>query len=187
MPDHEEHCKYSLKKYGKGFSELHGWMDEPWEILGKQHRMYRHDPYTTPEEAKKLFGEYADHACLDHIMLDWRESPKGFSSNFKPYPRRGMPAGICPRCGSTLVWRKARLKKELYKGCTNYQGGCRYHTRSYRYTPGHLKHTDDWYYDYEEERFPIDDDRLRGPDDSHFWDPAIEKKTERRGKRNSKK
>lgn len=45
-------------------------MDEPGEILGKKHRMFRHGPETTPQEAKKLFGEFADHACLDHIRLD---------------------------------------------------------------------------------------------------------------------
>ena len=46
-------------------------MDEPWEVLGRKHRMYRHDPKTTPQEAKQLFGEFADHACLDHILLDY--------------------------------------------------------------------------------------------------------------------
>lgn len=70
MPSREEHCQDSLRKYGKRFDDLHSWMDEPGEILGKKHRMFRHDPKTTPLEAKKLFGEFADHACLDHIRLD---------------------------------------------------------------------------------------------------------------------
>jgi len=48
-------------------------MDEPWEVLGKKHRMYRHDPRTTPKQARELFGEYADEACLDHIIRDNRE------------------------------------------------------------------------------------------------------------------
>lgn len=47
----------------------------------------------------------------------------------------GKDAGICPKCGSKLVWRKARLTGELYRGCTNWEGGCRYHERSYRFTP----------------------------------------------------
>lgn len=34
-------------------------------------------------------------------------------------------AGICPMCGSKLVWRKARKTGERYRGCTNFQGGCR--------------------------------------------------------------
>jgi hypothetical protein len=49
-------------------------MDEPSAIMGASHRRVRHDPFTTPQEAKKLFGENADHACLDHIRLDELES-----------------------------------------------------------------------------------------------------------------
>jgi hypothetical protein len=70
MPNHEEHCEESLRRYGTTFSELHKWMDEPSSILGPKHRKYRHDPNTTPLVARKLFGENADHACLDHIRLD---------------------------------------------------------------------------------------------------------------------
>jgi hypothetical protein len=43
-------------------------------ILGASHRKYRHDPNTTPKEAKAIFGENADNACLDHIRLDELES-----------------------------------------------------------------------------------------------------------------
>lgn len=46
-------------------------------------------------------------------------------------PRRGMYAGKCPMCGSPLVWRKARQTAELYRGCTNFKGGCRWQDRSY--------------------------------------------------------
>ncbi len=70
MPFHEKHCQESLRKYGKRFGDLHSWMDEPRDIQGRTHRMFRHDPETTPQEARKLFGEFADHACLDHIRLD---------------------------------------------------------------------------------------------------------------------
>lgn len=179
MPSHEKHCQDSLKKYGKRFDDLHSWMDETWEILGTQHRMYRHDPYTTPQEAKNIFGEYADHACLDHIVLDWRESPKRFNSIFKQYPRRGLPAGICPRCGSTLVWRRAQLTGELYRGCTNYSSGCRYQERSYRWTPRNLKFKrgydvkDNIHRSSVEEEIAAQevfyDIGLLGLDDSHFY------------------
>ncbi|MCJ7632348.1 hypothetical protein MUP77_08140 [Candidatus Bathyarchaeota archaeon] len=74
MPSHEEHCKDSLKKYRKPFSELHHWMDEPSTLLGKGHRIHRHDPLKTPPVAKELFGHFADEACLDHIRLDELES-----------------------------------------------------------------------------------------------------------------
>jgi len=70
MPSHEKHCQQSYERYNKRFDKLHTWMDEPWKLLGKEHRMYRHDPYISPKEVKELFGKYADHACLDHILLD---------------------------------------------------------------------------------------------------------------------
>ena len=76
MPNHEEHCAESLKRYGKTFSELHRWMDEPSLLLGAKHRIYRHNPFVTPSEAKAIFGFNADNACLDHIRLDELESRK---------------------------------------------------------------------------------------------------------------
>jgi hypothetical protein len=76
MPNHEEHCQDSLRRYGKTFSELHKWMDEPSTILGPSHRKYRHDPNTTPKVARQLFGPLADQACLDHIRLDELERRK---------------------------------------------------------------------------------------------------------------
>src|SRR5208283_2071709 len=74
MPNNEEHCADSLKRYGKTFIELHRWMDEPSFLMGSSHRRYRHDPYVTPDEARAIFGENADNACLDHIRLDELES-----------------------------------------------------------------------------------------------------------------
>jgi hypothetical protein len=76
MPNNEEHSQESIRRYGKSFSELHKWMDEPSVILGANHRKYRHDPNTTPKEARALFGENADNACLDHIRLDELERRK---------------------------------------------------------------------------------------------------------------
>lgn len=70
MPLLKEHEENSTQRYGTPFTELHIWMDEPCKMLGGAHRKYRHDPNTTPVEAKKLFGENADNACLDHILLD---------------------------------------------------------------------------------------------------------------------
>lgn len=62
-------------------------MDEPGDILGRKHRMFRHDPETTPQEAKRLFGEFADHACLDHIRLDQQSSDE--------IAERTMDTGFC--------------------------------------------------------------------------------------------
>jgi len=64
------HEEFSLEKYGKKFTELHQWMDEPVKIYGPSHRRYRHNIKRTPKEAKELFGEDADLACIDHIVLD---------------------------------------------------------------------------------------------------------------------
>jgi serine/threonine protein kinase len=44
---------------------------------------------------------------------------------------RGSLAGTCPLCGSNMVWRQATKTGEMYKGCTNFEGGCRYQERSY--------------------------------------------------------
>lgn len=41
-----------------------------------------------------------------------------------------VPSRVCPDCGSRLVWRRWKTGKgELYVGCTNYDGGCRYQER----------------------------------------------------------
>lgn len=74
MPDLKIHEEESLKTYGKSFTELHQWMDDSSKVFHCNHRKYRHDPQTTPLEAKKLFGENADHVCLDHIILDLKET-----------------------------------------------------------------------------------------------------------------
>jgi len=76
MPSHEEHCQDSLKRYGKRFDELHSWMDEPSTMLARDHRIHRHDPVSTPPIAKRLFGELADQACIDHIRLDRLEEKR---------------------------------------------------------------------------------------------------------------
>ena len=80
MPNHEEHCADSLRRYGKIFSEVHRWIDESCTILGSSHRKYRHDPCVTPFEAKAIFGDLADHVVLDHIRLDEVESCKSMAT-----------------------------------------------------------------------------------------------------------
>jgi len=70
MPSLKVHEEFSLEKYGKKFTELHKWMDEPARKHGPSHRWVRHDPDKTPQEARELFGKNADKACIDHITLD---------------------------------------------------------------------------------------------------------------------
>lgn len=98
MPNHDEHCRQSKDKYGKDFSELHTWMDNPSNILGPAHRKVRHDPWITPAEAKKLFGEMADHACLDHIKLDVEESMGMSRQGSRSSPPSGTYSLVCPYC-----------------------------------------------------------------------------------------
>ena len=74
MPELKIHEEESVKQYGKPFTELHQWMDAPVKVLHYGHRKVRHDPKVTPLETKNLFGENADHACLDHIILDLQET-----------------------------------------------------------------------------------------------------------------
>jgi len=75
-------------------------MDEPSTILGPSHRMHRHDPENTPREARRLFGDMADQACLDHIKLDLRESGAGFSDRAlrRSAPPLGIYRLVCPYC-----------------------------------------------------------------------------------------
>ena len=82
MPNCQEHCADSQKKYNYDFEELHIWMDEPSRIAGGKHGSFRHELFKTPEEAEKIFWEktperfrpYIKNAVLDHIMLDSLDS-----------------------------------------------------------------------------------------------------------------
>lgn len=91
MPSHEERCQDSLKRYGKRFDELHHWLDEPSTMLANGHRIHRHDPVNTPKLAKKLFGDLADQASIDHIRLDKLETARKKKENaMKPKkPKEG--------------------------------------------------------------------------------------------------
>ena len=56
---------------------------------------------------------------------------QNYSREMEDTKVRGSLAGTCPLCGSNMVWRQATKTGELYKGCTNFDGGCRYQERSY--------------------------------------------------------
>lgn len=121
MPSHEEHCQDSLKRYGKRFDELHRWMDEPSTLLGPSHRKYRHDPNTTPQIARVLFGPLADQACLDHVRLDELESrrkgikalepkiPAPFAFGFMSFLLFIIGVVVISSVGDTLMWVFALL------------------------------------------------------------------------------
>lgn len=67
-----------------------------------------------------------------NIMMQSIIAPMPFENDERNNrPQRGDYDGFCPLCNSPLVWRKAEMTGELYRGCTNYDGGCRYQERSY--------------------------------------------------------
>lgn len=75
MPEHEEHCQHSFKRYGIRGDDIHTWMDEPSKIvIGASHRMFRHS-YADLSMAIQIFGEkYGDknveNIFIDHLILD---------------------------------------------------------------------------------------------------------------------
>jgi hypothetical protein len=80
MPNHEEHCQHSLKRYGIRGDEIHAWMDEPSSIAEMSHRSFRHDLSSLPT-AIQLFGkvygaETVENIFLDHLKADSEENRK---------------------------------------------------------------------------------------------------------------
>jgi len=73
LSDHEESCRMQL---GKPFTEVHDWMDKKSGYLGRIHRIERHDILETPKQVLELFGEGADKACINHIILDMLDYPE---------------------------------------------------------------------------------------------------------------
>jgi len=72
MPRRKIHEQLDMLLFGKRYSWLHRWMDEPWKRLGKEHRRLRHDPWLTPIQALILSGGdwKAYISAAYHIMLD---------------------------------------------------------------------------------------------------------------------
>jgi len=74
MPNCEEHCEHTLKRYGVEGRDIHTWIDEPSKLYGASHREVRHDTEAR-EMVKKIFGEkygenLAENIFLDHMLLD---------------------------------------------------------------------------------------------------------------------
>lgn len=119
MPNVEEHCKSTLKRYGVEGRDIHQWLDEPSRKYAGGHREFRHDTETIRLVGKifgKKYGSLAENIALDHIMLDHKEEiekrrtiigefsqekespsfPCSFCSTLvKPGDR------ICPKCGAS--------------------------------------------------------------------------------------
>ncbi len=94
MPNLEEHCTNTLKRYGKEGREIHRWLDEPSRKYTGNHRQFRHDTKTI-KLAGKIFGEIfgqqmAENIALDHIMLDHKEGIERRSEEKLKQNRRGF-------------------------------------------------------------------------------------------------
>lgn len=80
MPEHEEHCLHSEKRYGVRGDEIHAWMDEPSSVVGVSHRQFRHSIEDLPT-AIQMFGkqygaELVENIFLDHLKADSEENRK---------------------------------------------------------------------------------------------------------------
>jgi len=77
LPNIDEHCRRTLKKYGVEGRDIHKWLDEPSRKYAGRHREFRHDTETI-RLAGEVFGSkydktLAENIALDHIMADHEE------------------------------------------------------------------------------------------------------------------
>jgi hypothetical protein len=98
MPDHEEHCQHTLKRYGVRGDDIHTFLDEPCRVAGQGHREFRHDTKTV-KLVGELFGskygkELAENIALDHITADHEEDIREY--------RDSIVLLKCPNCGAPL-------------------------------------------------------------------------------------
>ena len=75
MPNLKLHCKFSKKRTGDNYEDLHKWMDEPQKVLGIDHRRVRHDLSYIPN-VKEKFGDEAVSEFLMHISADYKSSAR---------------------------------------------------------------------------------------------------------------
>jgi hypothetical protein len=94
MPNHEEHCQHSEKRYGFRGDDIHTWMDEPSFFMGPAHREERHNRNRDLPIVIKMFGDkygedVARHIFLDHIYLDAKERAR---KDYHPEPDYSEPS-----------------------------------------------------------------------------------------------
>lgn len=95
MPNTEEHCKESIRLFGKPFTEVHLWLDALAESpdCGMRHRMKRHH-LAGLEQVRRIFDEEAVKAARQHIIADlkmegWTESDP-FPKDEGHYKKMGL-------------------------------------------------------------------------------------------------
>jgi hypothetical protein len=85
MSKFEDHCKESVKLFGKTYEEVHLWLDE-FQGTAKykmRHRRVRHHEAGI-KEAIRFFGEEAGPVARQHIISDLKE--EGWTEK-DPFPR----------------------------------------------------------------------------------------------------
>jgi len=88
MPSFEEHCIQSLGRFGRGWGQVHRWLDE---FAGKpphgmRHRKFRHHEAGI-EVVRRRWGEKAAAAARAHIIADLKMD---LWTEYMPLPRDGQ-------------------------------------------------------------------------------------------------
>ena len=90
MPNIKTHTAISKKRTGKGYDELHQWIDEGSKVLGKCHRIERHAQSSDYEKyIEKKYGKKGVIEWLFHIALDNLETANKIAAYVykKPYKK----------------------------------------------------------------------------------------------------
>ena len=108
MPNLEEHCRRTLKRYGLEGRDVHAWLDEPSREYATAHRQFRHDTETI-RLAGEIFGKVygkslAENIALDHIMVDHEEEIKRRNTTIAVSlpEKKEIPAIPCSYCNTLL-------------------------------------------------------------------------------------
>jgi len=107
MPNLEEHCKRTQKRYGVEGRDIHEWLDTPSRKYGGAHRQFRHDTETirlVGEIFGKKYGKsLAENIALDHIMLDHEGEIEKRRTIVVKFPeKKEIPSIPCSFCSTLL-------------------------------------------------------------------------------------
>jgi hypothetical protein len=70
MVDHKTHRERCRKLLGDDYAWVHRYMDQPYKILGRRHRVLRHDEETALLLAIKTGDPRSYVAAMDHLLAD---------------------------------------------------------------------------------------------------------------------
>jgi len=107
MPNLEEHCKRTQKRYGVEGRDIHEWLDTPSRKYGGAHRQFRHDTETirlVGEIFGKKYGKsLSENIALDHIMSDHEEEIRKRRTVVVKFPeKKEIPSIPCSYCNTLL-------------------------------------------------------------------------------------